>query len=116
MVHPLSVLDNQEAMRTSRAQVFFSIASMFAMINSALVGSFVGLLLAAFTLPLRVCSSVEVVVFLRSVILHQRYQSGQWMRLERTLPVLNNLSRTDGHRPPSHQCWSTSLHIMGSSI
>jgi len=77
-----------EAMRTSWLQVFFSIASMIAMINSVLVGSFVGLLLAAFTLPLWVCSSMGVVVFLGSVILHQRYQSGQWTRLERTLPVL----------------------------
>ncbi len=77
-----------EAMHTSWLQVFFSIASMIAMINSVLVGSFVGLLLAAFTFPLWVCTSVGSVVFLVSVVIHQRYQSEQWTRVERNLPVL----------------------------
>jgi heme O synthase-like polyprenyltransferase len=78
----------QEAMRTSWVQGFLSIASMIAIINSVLIGSFVGLLLAAFTFPLWVCSSVGGVVFLGSVALHERYQSEQWTRMERTLPVL----------------------------
>ncbi len=78
----------QEAMRTSWVQGFLSIATMIAIINSALIGSFVGLLLAAFTFPLWVCSSVGGVVFLGSVALHERYQSEQWTRMERTLPIL----------------------------
>jgi hypothetical protein len=78
----------QEAMHTSWWQVFLSAAGMIAVINSVLVGSFVGLLLAAFTLPLWACTSVGVVAFLVSVGIHQRYQWGQWMRLGRTLPVL----------------------------
>jgi hypothetical protein len=41
---------SQEAMHTSWVQVFLSTASMIAVINSVLVGSFVGLLLAVFTL------------------------------------------------------------------
>jgi UPF0716 family protein affecting phage T7 exclusion len=61
---------------------------MIAMINSVLVGSFVGLLLAAFTLPLVVTTSAGGVTFLVSVGLHQRYQWRQWMQLERHLPVL----------------------------
>jgi len=78
----------QEAMQTSWWQVFLSMAGMIAVINSVLAGSFVGLLLAAFTLPLWVTTSAGVVTFLVSVGLHQRYQWKQWMRLARNLPVL----------------------------
>jgi hypothetical protein len=78
----------QEAMQTSWWQVFLSVAGMMAVINSVLAGSFVGLLLTAFTLPLWVTTSAGVVTFLLSVGLHQRYQWGQWMRLGRNLPVL----------------------------
>ena len=78
----------QEAMQTSWWQVFLSMAGMIAVINSVLAGSFVGLLLAAFALPLWVTTSAGVVTFLVSVGLHQRYQWEQWMRLARNLPVL----------------------------
>ena len=78
----------QEAMQTSWWQVFLSMAGMIAVLNSVLAGSFVGLLLAAFTLPLWVATSAGVVTFLVSVGLHQRYQWRQWMRLGRNLPVL----------------------------
>jgi hypothetical protein len=61
---------------------------MMAVLNSVLVGSFVGLLLAAFTFPLWACTSAGVVTFLVSVGIHQRYQWRQWMRLGRNLPVL----------------------------
>jgi hypothetical protein len=77
-----------EAMHTSWLQVFLSMAGMIAVINSVLVGSFVGLLLAAFTLPLWVCTSAGVLAFLVSVGVQQRYQSGQWTRVERNLPTL----------------------------
>jgi hypothetical protein len=63
-------------------------AGMMAMINSVLAGSFVGLLLAAFSLPLVVTTSAGGVTFLASVGLHQRYQWRQWMQLLRHLPVL----------------------------
>ena len=66
-----------EAMHTSWLQVFLSTAGMIAVINSVLVGSFVGLLLAAFTVPLWICTSAGVVAFLVSVGIQQRYQSGQ---------------------------------------
>jgi hypothetical protein len=78
----------QEAMQTSWWQVFLSMAGMIAVINSVLAGSFVGLLLAAFALPLWVTTSAGVVTFLVSVGLHQRYQWKQWLRLGRNLPVL----------------------------
>jgi hypothetical protein len=78
----------QEAMQTSWWQVFLSMAGMIAVINSVLAGSFVGLLLAAFALPLWVTTSAGVVTFLLSVGLHQRYQWRQWTRLGRNLPVL----------------------------
>jgi hypothetical protein len=45
-------------------------------------------MLATFTLPLWVGTSAGVVTFLLSVGIQQRYQSGQWMRVERNLPVL----------------------------
>jgi hypothetical protein len=77
-----------EVMRTSWWQVFFNTAGMIAVINSVLAGSFVGLLLAAFTFPLWVSTSAGVVAFLLSVTIHQRYQWLQWMRLARTMPVL----------------------------
>jgi hypothetical protein len=78
----------QESMSTSWLQIFFTMAGMIAVINSVLVGAFVGVLLVLFTLPLWVCTSVGVVAFLVSVGIHQRYQWGQWMRLGRDLPVL----------------------------
>jgi hypothetical protein len=78
----------QEAMQTSWWQVFLSMAGMIAVINSVLAGSFVGLLLAAFALPLWITTSAGVVTFLVSVGLHQRYQWRQWMRLASNLPVL----------------------------
>jgi hypothetical protein len=67
---------------------FFSAAFMIAMINSVLAGSFVGLLLAAITLPLEVTTSAGVVAFLVSVGLHQRYQWRKWVVLDRNQPVL----------------------------
>src|SRR6516162_6165735 len=78
---------SHEQMSTSWVQVFFSAAGMIAMINSVLIGSFAGLLLAVFSLPLWVCTSAGVVAFLVSAVIHQRYQWSQWMRLERNLPV-----------------------------
>ena len=77
-----------EEMSTSWVQVFFNVAGMIAVINSVLIGSFVGLLLAMFSLPLLVCTGAGVVAFLVSVVIHQRYQWGQWVRLERNLPTL----------------------------
>ena len=78
----------QEAMHTSWWQVFFSTAGMIAVINSVLVGSFVGLLFAVFALPLWVSTSMGVVTFLVSGALHQRYQWRQLLHRERHLPAL----------------------------
>jgi hypothetical protein len=61
-------------MRFSWWQVFLSMAGMIAVINSVLAGSFVGLLLAAFTLPLWVSTSAGVITFFVSVGIYQRYQ------------------------------------------
>jgi len=62
---------------------------MIAAINSVLVGTFVGLVLSGlFTFPLLVCTSAGVVTFLVSFSLHQRYQWGQWRRLEENLAAL----------------------------
>jgi hypothetical protein len=66
-------------------QIFLTTAGMIAVINSVLVGSFVGLLLAAFTLPLWAGTSAGAVAFLMSVGLHHRYQWRQGMRVQRNL-------------------------------
>ena len=76
----------REAMHPLWLQVFLSTAGMIAVINRVLAGSFVGLLLAAFTLPLWACTSAGVVTFFVSVYLHQRYQWRQWMRVKRLYP------------------------------
>ncbi len=79
---------HHESMSISWLQIFLTMAGMIAMINSVLVGSFVGVLLVLFILPLWVCTIAGVVAFLASVGLHQRYQWGQWMQLDHNLPVL----------------------------
>ena len=90
----LSTHDDQEgtlgteAMQTSWWQVLLNTAGMIAVINSVLAGSIVGLLLAAFTFPLWISTSVAIVTFLLSVALLQRYQWRQWMRQAHTMPVL----------------------------
>jgi hypothetical protein len=81
-------LADMGVMNSSRWQVFFSIAGMVAIITSVLAGGFVGLLLAAFSLPLAVTTSAGVVTSLVSVGLHQRYQCRQWLQLGRGLPAL----------------------------
>ncbi len=79
---------HHESMHTSWWQVFLSTAGMIAVINSVLVGSFVGVLLVLFNLPLWISTSAGVVAFLVSLVIQQRYQWGQWMYLEQNLPVL----------------------------
>ena len=78
-------MENLGATHRSRWQVFLSMAGMMAMLNSVLAGSFVGLLLAAFGLPLAVTVSAGVVAFLVSVGLHQLYQWRNWLPLGRDL-------------------------------
>jgi hypothetical protein len=76
-------------------QVFLTTAGMIAAINSVLVGVFVGLLLSAlFTFPLLACTSAGVLTFLVSFGIHQRYQWGQWSRLEQDLAALIEARRT----------------------
>jgi hypothetical protein len=90
----LSTHDDQEgtlaheAKLTSWWQVFLNTAGMIAVINSVLAGSFVGLLLAAFTFPLWITTSAGAITFLLSMALLQRYQWRQWMRQARMMPVL----------------------------
>src|SRR5438105_2378257 len=78
-------LRDMGVMHSSGWQGFFSLAGMVAVITSVLVGSFVGLGLSAFSLPLTVTVSGGVVAFLMSVGLHQLYQWRNWLRLGRDL-------------------------------
>jgi hypothetical protein len=81
-------IESLGARHRARWQAFLSMARMMAMLNSVLAGSFAGLGLSAFNLPLAVTASAGGLPFLASVELHQRYQWRQWMQLERHLPVL----------------------------
>jgi hypothetical protein len=58
------------------------------MVTSVLVGSFVGLLFAAFSLSLWSCASAGVVAFLVSVGLHHLRHWGQFQHVERRIPAL----------------------------
>jgi hypothetical protein len=71
----------RESMSATWWQVFLSMAGMIALINSALAGAFLGLLLAAFALPLFACAGGGAVAFLISVFAHQRYQWRTWNRV-----------------------------------
>lgn len=74
--------------RRSPWQVFFAPPGMIAVINSVILGVFVGLLLNglfAFSLP--VCTSAGVVTFLVSVGMHLSYYWEQVKRRERNIPV-----------------------------
>jgi hypothetical protein len=75
------------AMRSGVWQIFLSTAGMIAVINSVIVGTFVGLLLSALhvAIPLNVSIGAGVAVFLVSVFLHQRYQ---WLQGRRSLVSL----------------------------
>src|SRR5262245_12115447 len=78
----------REAMHTSWWQIFFNTAGMIAVINSVLVGSLVGLLLAVFALPLWASTSAGLFTFMVSEALHQRYQWLQLLRRERNRSAL----------------------------
>ncbi len=78
----------QEGMHPSWWQIFFNTAAMIAVINSVLLGSFVGLLAAGFSLPLWLSTSLGVLIFLLSGALHQLYQWRQLRQRERHLPAL----------------------------
>ncbi len=69
-------------------QIFLTTAGMIAFITSMLVGVFVGLLLALLLFPALVCMSAGIVLFLVSLGILQRYQWGQWKRLEQKLTLL----------------------------
>src|SRR5260370_38351129 len=66
-------MENLGPIHRSRWQAFLSMAGMMAVLNSVLAGSFVGLLLAAFTLPLPLTTVAGVVTFLVRVGFLRRY-------------------------------------------
>ena len=70
-------------------QVFFAPPGMIAVINSVILGVFVGLLLnGLLALSLLVCTVAGVVTFLVSVSMHLRYYWEQVKRRDRNLPVI----------------------------
>lgn len=75
--------------RRSRWQVFFAPPGMITVINSVILGVFVGLLLNTFfPLSLLVCTCSGIVTFLVSVGIHLRYYWKSVERREQSLPVL----------------------------
>lgn len=77
-----------ESMIPSWLQTFLTMAGMIAMINSVLLGSFIGVLLVLFNFSLWVSTGAAIVAFVASAAIHQIYQQGQWRRLDQSLPVL----------------------------
>ena len=76
------------AIRRSAWQVLFAPPGMNAVINSVLVGVFVGLLLSGlFSFSLPICTSTGVLTFLLSLGIHLRFYWAQAKRRERNLPV-----------------------------
>jgi hypothetical protein len=79
-------ISGYEAIHPVWLQFFLSMPGMIAVLNSVLAGSFVGLLLAAFTLPSWACTGAGAGAFLVSAGIHPLLM-WPWMRVERTLPV-----------------------------
>ncbi|HYU74854.1 MAG TPA: hypothetical protein VEL31_19475 [Ktedonobacteraceae bacterium] len=77
----------QESMIPTWVQSFLGMASMVAIITSVLAGSFLGMLFILFALPLWACIVAGGIGFLVSVVLLQTYQQGQWVRLQKSIPV-----------------------------
>ena len=77
-------------LRSSRTWTRHDSPSLYAQYTTGvIVGVVVGLLLnVLFALSLLVCTSAGVVTFLVSLGIHQRYQWGQWRRLEQNLAAL----------------------------
>jgi hypothetical protein len=70
-------------------QAFLTTAGMIAVIDSVLLGAFVGLLLSAlFNFPLALCTGAGVATFLVSLSTLQGYQWKQWSRLELNLTAI----------------------------
>jgi hypothetical protein len=104
----LSVHDDEAAvmanmaMRWSWWQMFLTTAGTIAVLNSVLIGAFLGLLLAALVgSPLVVCAGVGGGAFLASVGTHQWYQWRRWGQHSATQAVRFPAGTHDGWRPSS---------------
>ena len=76
-------------MSYSRVQSFFTTAGLVGVINSVLVGAFVGIIVAnLFTLSAALCVLGSVVVFAVSLFVHQLYQTDRWNAIERNQSVM----------------------------
>ncbi|PZS03442.1 MAG: hypothetical protein DLM69_03015 [Candidatus Chloroheliales bacterium] len=64
--------------------IFLTTAGMVSVVNSVLLGVFVGVLVqVVFGLSLIVCTGVGIVFFLLSVVIHYAYQLRAWVKAER---------------------------------
>jgi hypothetical protein len=96
-----SVMGNL-AMRPGWWQIFLSTAGMIAVIDSVIVGAFVGLLLSALFAgpPLGASIGAGVATFLANVLLHQRFQ---WLQGRRNLGALSaRFPSGPDEQPSSH--------------
>jgi hypothetical protein len=74
--------------RRSWGQTFFVPRGMIAIINSVILGVFVGLLLSSlFSLSLPACTSAGAITFLESVSMQLRYYWKQVEQREKSFPV-----------------------------
>jgi hypothetical protein len=70
-------------------QSFLTVPGAIAMVNSAIVGAFAGLLVPAFIMEsLALSVGVGITVFVVSGLLQRRHQIARWRQIEQRLPTL----------------------------
>jgi hypothetical protein len=70
-------------------QSFLTVPGAIAMVNSAIVGAFAGLLVPAFIMEsLALSVGVGITVFIVSGLLQRRHQIARWRQIEQRLPTL----------------------------
>jgi len=76
-------------------QSFLTVPGAIAMVNSAIVGAFAGLLVPAFIVEsLALSVGVGIAVFVVSGLLQRRHQIARWRQIEQRLPTLFPSERT----------------------
>jgi hypothetical protein len=76
-------------------QSFLTVPGAIAMVNSAIVGAFAGLLVPAFIVEsLALSVGVGIAVFVVSGFLQRRHQIARWRQIEQRLPTLFPSERT----------------------
>lgn len=82
------VMTNLGLMPGAHFQMYLNLAGMVSIINSVLLGSFVGGALSVLKVPLVFNAPLAATVFLLAVSAHMKYQQRAWSRFDRRYPSL----------------------------